>query len=254
MKGKVKIGAVDATAQTVLASRFQIQGYPTIKWFAAGKKDNNWADAAAEYDGGRTASDIVNWAMEKAIESIPPPEVVQLTSQAEFDEACGQHPLCVISVLPILYDCQSSCRNDYLNVLRNQAAKFKKQMWGWLWTEAGAYPELEKSLNLGGAGYPAMAILSSKKMKYSSLLGSFGDSGIGEFLRDVSYGQGSISSHAVFGDKLPEISSSSKWNGKDMEIKQTETYDDEDLPDLEPLDDDPMFRRRQPDHRNDDEL
>ncbi len=47
-----------------------IQGYPTIKYFAAGPKSG-----PEEYDGGRTSGDIVNWAMEKFIENQSPPEV-----------------------------------------------------------------------------------------------------------------------------------------------------------------------------------
>ena len=34
-----------------------MQGYPTIKYFPAGTKGD-----AEEYDGGRTADDIVKWA------------------------------------------------------------------------------------------------------------------------------------------------------------------------------------------------
>lgn len=52
----------------------QVRGYPTIKMFPAGKKDGD----AMEYDGGRTSSDIVNWAKEKLAENLPPPEVVQV--------------------------------------------------------------------------------------------------------------------------------------------------------------------------------
>uniref|UniRef100_A0A1B6H6N6 protein disulfide-isomerase n=1 Tax=Homalodisca liturata TaxID=320908 RepID=A0A1B6H6N6_9HEMI len=38
LKGKVKLGAVDATVHQVKASRYGVQGYPTIKFFAPGKK------------------------------------------------------------------------------------------------------------------------------------------------------------------------------------------------------------------------
>lgn len=52
-----------------------------------------------------------------------------------------------------------------------------------MWSEAGAQPELENSLEMGGFGYPAMAVLNGKKMKYSILRGSFSSDGINEFLR-----------------------------------------------------------------------
>jgi hypothetical protein len=55
---------------------------------------------------------------------------------------------------------------------------FKKQGWGWLWTEGTAHASLEQVLDVGGFGYPAMTVVSSKKAKYSSLTGSFSHDGI----------------------------------------------------------------------------
>lgn len=53
----------------------------------------------------------------------------------------------------------------------------------WLWTEAGAQMELEASLGIGGFGYPAMAAINTRKMKFALLRGSFSETGIHEFLR-----------------------------------------------------------------------
>lgn len=52
-----------------------MQGYPTIKYFPPGKKDKS---SAEEYTGGRTGSDIVNWALEKLAENVPAPEIKQV--------------------------------------------------------------------------------------------------------------------------------------------------------------------------------
>jgi len=38
LKGKVKFGKVDATEEQRLAQQFQVQGYPTIKYFEYGSK------------------------------------------------------------------------------------------------------------------------------------------------------------------------------------------------------------------------
>lgn len=43
--------------------------------FAPGKKDKN---SVSDYNGGRTAGDIVAWAMEQLAENIPAPEVKQV--------------------------------------------------------------------------------------------------------------------------------------------------------------------------------
>lgn len=53
----------------------------------------------------------------------------------------------------------------------------------WLWTEAGAQSDLESSLGIGGFGYPAMAAINARKMKFALLKGSFSEQGINEFLR-----------------------------------------------------------------------
>ena len=76
VKFQVKLGALDATVHTVKSNQFGVQGYPTIKFFPPGKKD---ASSAAEYNGGRTGNDIINWALEKLAENVPAPEIKQVS-------------------------------------------------------------------------------------------------------------------------------------------------------------------------------
>lgn len=229
LKGKVKLGALDATVHSAKASQFGIQGYPTIKYFPAGPKT---ASSAEDYDGGRTASDIVNWALDKAAASIPPPEVKQLTSEDVMKTNCVDHPLCVVAILPNILDCQSECRKGYLKTLTSLGDKYKQKMWGWVWSEAGQQPEIEDALGLGGFGYPAMAVFSPKKLKYSILRGSFGQDGINEYLRDLSYGRGST--FPVKGAAIPSVRTVEPWDGKDGQLVVDEDIDlsDVDLDDL----------------------
>ena len=112
LKGKVKLGAVDATVHQSLAQQYGVQGYPTIKYFPSGPKSG-----PEEYDGGRTADSIVAWALDRHEENITPPEVVQAINQEVIAEQCEKKPLCVIAFLPHILDCQSKCRNDYLAML-----------------------------------------------------------------------------------------------------------------------------------------
>jgi protein disulfide-isomerase A6 len=72
---QVKLGALDATVHTFKSSQYGVQGYPTIKYFPPGMKD---ASSASEYSGGRTGSDIVNWALDMLAENVPAPEVKQV--------------------------------------------------------------------------------------------------------------------------------------------------------------------------------
>lgn len=54
----------------------------------------------------------------------------QVIDEDTLKEACEQHPLCVVSVLPHILDCQANCRNGYLDVLNKMGDKYKKKMWG----------------------------------------------------------------------------------------------------------------------------
>nr|XP_031830578.1 protein disulfide-isomerase A6 homolog [Nomia melanderi] len=224
LKGKVKLGALDATVNKVKASQYEIKGYPTIKYFAPGKKS---FDSVQEYDGGRTSSDIVTWAIEKLAENVPAPEVIQIVNEDSLKFACEDKPLCVISVLPHILDCQSECRKNYLKILDELGEKYKQKMWGWVWAEANSQPHIEEALEIGGFGYPALAVVNIKKMKYSLLKGSFSYVGIDEFLRDLSYGRGGTA--PLKGAQLPKILTRTPWDGKDAELPKEEDIDLSDI-------------------------
>ncbi|XP_036398209.1 protein disulfide-isomerase A6 [Megalops cyprinoides] len=223
-KGKVRLGAVDATVHQGLASRYGIRGFPTIKIFHKGEEPE-------DYDGGRTRSDIVARALDLFSANAPPPELLEILNNDILKKTCEDYQLCVISVLPHILDTGAAGRNAYLEVVMKMAEKYKKKMWGWLWTEAGAQMELESSLGIGGFGYPAMAAINARKMKFALLKGSFSETGIHEFLRDLSMGRGSTAS--VGGGVLPKIHAVEPWDGKDGELP---VEDDIDLSDVE-LDD-----------------
>uniref|UniRef100_A0A183EGJ2 protein disulfide-isomerase n=1 Tax=Gongylonema pulchrum TaxID=637853 RepID=A0A183EGJ2_9BILA len=219
----LQLGALDATVHQSTASRFGIQGFPTIKYFAPGSSDSD----AEDYNGGRTSADIVEYALAKVAENMPAPEVIEALSQDVVDDACKEKQLCIVAVLPHILDCQSKCRNDYLKVLKDSAEKYKKSAWGWIWTEAGKQPQLEEAFGMGGFGYPAMAALNSRKMKFAMLKGSFGATGINEFLRDLSYGKGQTA--PMRGAEFPKILTVDAWDGKDGEMVVEEEIDVSDV-------------------------
>ncbi|KAM9355185.1 protein disulfide-isomerase A6 [Pholidichthys leucotaenia] len=223
--GKVHLGAVDATVHQGLASRYGIRGFPTIKVFRKGEEPQ-------DYQGGRSRDDIIAQAMDLFADNAPAPELLEIVNEDTVKSTCEESQLCVIAVLPHILDTGASGRNDYLDVMMKMADKYKKKMWSWLWTEAGAQMELEASLGIGGFGYPAMAAINTRKMKFALMRGSFSETGIHEFLRELSVGRGSTAT--LGGGAMPKISTVEPWDGKDGQLPVEEEYD---LSDVD-LDDD----------------
>lgn len=60
----VVIAKVDADAHKTLGEKFEVKGFPTIKWFTKG------STVVEDYDGGRTASDVVEWVNKKIGKSV----------------------------------------------------------------------------------------------------------------------------------------------------------------------------------------
>lgn len=70
----VVLGKVDATVETDLGAKFEVRGYPTLKWFRSGKP--------TEYTGGRTAAEIIQWARKKS--GPPSTELASAAAVADF--------------------------------------------------------------------------------------------------------------------------------------------------------------------------
>lgn len=68
-----------------------------------------------------------------------------------------------------------------------------------------------------------MAVVSTKKGKYSLFRGSFSEEGVSEFLRDLSYGKGSTA--PIRGTSLPKVDVVDPWDGKDGQLPPEEDID-----------------------------
>jgi protein disulfide-isomerase A6 len=100
LKGEIKVAKVDATQNQELASRFGVRGYPSIKFFKPGQKEDS---SAVDYEGGRSESAMAEWARAQTSD-LKIFSHIQLTSQSVYDEHCKGRNLCVINFLPSTLD------------------------------------------------------------------------------------------------------------------------------------------------------
>uniref|UniRef100_A0A8C2EQJ9 Protein disulfide-isomerase n=1 Tax=Cyprinus carpio TaxID=7962 RepID=A0A8C2EQJ9_CYPCA len=73
----IRLAKVDATEESELAQEFGVRGYPTIKFFKGGEKEN-----PKEYSAGRQADDIVNWLKKRT-----GPAATTLSDDVESEDA-----------------------------------------------------------------------------------------------------------------------------------------------------------------------
>lgn len=85
----IKLAKVDATENDALAKRFEIKGFPTIKYLKGGKP--------SDYSGGRTANEIVNWANKKS-----GPAAVTVNSEDDLTKFQETHEVFALGVFESL--------------------------------------------------------------------------------------------------------------------------------------------------------
>ena len=211
LKGEVKVGKVDATVHTNLASRFGVQGYPTIKMFPPGKKSDR---SAEDYSGARDASSIVQFALDKKSQYKPAPEVLQLLNTDSFEKLCEQQKsICLLAFFPHIYDSSASERNGYIDVLKESAKSNRIHPLNFFWSQGGDQLALEEALNLG-SGYPSLVAVSLNKKKYGIFRSSFSKKNIDSFINALVLGKEPLYD---LRDK-PKIVKVKAWDGKDQKV------------------------------------
>ena len=182
LKGQVKLGKVNAEAETPLGSRFQIQGFPTIKVFDYG--DSKSDASAYDYPGGREAPDIILFANELAEKSDIPPPLHEIFNQKIYDENCKGSVICILYFIPNIFDSSANQRNGELEIIGKASVKNRKQLLVHFWLQAGDQLDLERNLNLG-FGFPAVLAIAPQKKLMATMRGSFTESNINDFLSNL---------------------------------------------------------------------
>jgi len=97
-KSEIKLGKVDATIESKLAEKYEVRGYPTLKFFREGK--------AQEYGGGRQSPDIINWLKKK---TGPPAATIETVDATKAAVAKDE-----VYVMGFFKDVESAAAKAYL--------------------------------------------------------------------------------------------------------------------------------------------
>jgi len=190
MKGsKVKFGKVDATVESSLAGRFGVNGYPTIKYWGYGGDKS--VGNAETYQSTRTAEALQAFANDLLEKANIDPEIRELVGQKVFDENCEGAKICLMLFVPNIYDSNANERNNYISQLLEVAKRNRKQPVVFFWLAAGDQLDLERKLNLG-SGFPTVIAVSRTKGVFATMLSSFSQQNIHEFITKVLTGSASV--------------------------------------------------------------
>lgn len=133
--------------------------------------------------------------------------------------------------MPDLLDTGANGRNELIEMQKTLAERNKRRPFGWVWTVAGKQPELEQALGIGGFGFPAMAALNAKKLKFATHRRAFEDKAIQDFVSGLVAGREPTAPLA--GAALPKIATVEAWDGQDA---APPTEEEIDLAELEDMD------------------
>ncbi|KAF0682671.1 Aste57867_25230 [Aphanomyces stellatus] len=221
LRGQVKLGALDATANEAKAAEYGIKGFPTIKLFGPTATS---ASDAQDYQGPRQASGIVQHALAKLETLGGGMKVPELTSSKVLADHCAGKAICVISVLPHVIDGGAAARNAYLKEIEGAAKLVRGKPFRFGWVQGGDQSKLEAAFDLT-FGYPAVVAISLDKQRFSVMRAAFDSKSIAAYLDGIFSGKQGTYPY----DALPTIKTVAPWDGKDAKVDAFVDDDDDDI-------------------------
>ena len=211
LKGSVNLGMVDATQHQSLASKYGVQGYPTIKVFGANKA------APEDYQGQRSAQAIVDYGLAKIDELGIDPEVNEVVDPEVLKSEClEKKKICVVAILPHVMDTGASGRNKYIESMVEVAKKMRSRSMAFMWMSGGSFSSFEDVFHVS-YNYPTFIAISHKKERFASHKGAFNTAGIVNSLKRIESGKQSTS--PIKGDYLA-FKKTDPWDGKDYQSSE----------------------------------
>ena len=210
LSGVTKIVAYNADAQREFAGKFQVQGFPTIKFFAPK------SEVAEDYNGPRSAEGIINFCNTKA-ELYPgaPVEVPQFVTPNDLETCLSSKQLCAVFVVPHVIDTGAAGRNQLLTMFNEVATKTRTRPINFGWISGGEHEEFEQSVNIH-SNYPSLVVISPKKQLSVVHKGRFTSAALTETIKGISEGRRKISGIVSQLRGTPVLSKGvPQWDGKD---------------------------------------
>ncbi|CAD8150200.1 unnamed protein product [Paramecium pentaurelia] len=172
----IPIAKVDATAQTALAKRFNVESYPTIYFFPAGNKK----DTHKKYEGERNLDAFLKYIKEQKPDDdqLVIIDIIQITSDEKLNQICNT--LCVLGFLPK----DKKEQEDAIQILqKTQLSVSGRANLGWFIGEQ--FDDFEAELSVIGEGYPQVVAVDINTKKYFRFKKQLTVDNLTEFVRGV---------------------------------------------------------------------
>lgn len=205
IKDQVTFVKVDATVESMLATRYEIKGFPTLKLFTANKEGK--LPSFKDYTGGRSSSEIIEWLRTFVDYKPPVVEAIQVTKQSDFEKHCLSKVFCLLAILPPIEDSSEQERLDLIDILNDAGTSSSGKNWGWIWISGSYVDNIESALHIDGLSYPILIGIYNEKKLTATLKNSFTKANIQNFVKDIKYGHAHLSSYK----SIPKMEDSKLW-------------------------------------------
>ena len=216
LEGVIKMVAVDATAQKEIGNKYNVQGFPTIKFFPPEGEPE-------DYNGGRSTEAFVEFGTAKGEEFPWPGAKGASIQQIEDDDSLKKNCLdkklmCVVFFVPHVIETAAEGRNKLLEMFNAVTKKLKSKVAS-VWAVGGEHEKFEEGVGIYQS-YPTFVAINGKNLRYVTHRGGFDQAAIETNLRKILDGKMGTATLKA----LPKLSKGVEpWDGKDY----VEPSDDE---------------------------